>query len=59
MPYKIVAGSDKGCPKSKPYAVVKQDTGELVGCHTTKAGANKQLAALYANEPTQHAQGEE
>jgi phage head maturation protease len=32
------------------YAVVKDSDGEIEGCHETKADAEDQLAALYANE---------
>jgi HK97 family phage prohead protease len=38
-------------PDCSGFAVVKSDTGELVACHDTRAQAEKQLAALYANEP--------
>jgi len=38
------------CPESKPWAVVQDDDGEVVGCHTTEEGADAQLAALYASE---------
>lgn len=33
------------------YAVVKDATGEIVGCHRTQDQANKQLAALHIAEP--------
>lgn len=33
------------------FAVVKDDDGTVVGCHETREAANRQLAALYANEP--------
>lgn len=33
------------------YAVVKDSTGEAVGCHATRAEARKHLAALYQAEP--------
>jgi hypothetical protein len=33
------------------YAVVKDATGEIVGCHATQNQANKQLAALHIAEP--------
>lgn len=33
------------------YAVVKDATGEIVGCHRTESQANRQLAALHAAEP--------
>lgn len=38
------------CPISKPWAVVKDGGGPVVGCHATETAANKQLAALYASE---------
>lgn len=31
------------------YAVVVDETSKVVGCHETRAGAERQLAALYAN----------
>jgi hypothetical protein len=37
------------CGKAKPWAVVQDSTGKVVGCHTSKADAQKQMAALYAN----------
>lgn len=33
------------------FGVVKDGTGELVGCHRTRTQAENQLAALYASEP--------
>jgi len=33
------------------YAVVKLPDGSVSGCHTTRASARAQLAALYASEP--------
>lgn len=39
------------CPDGKPWAVVKDSDGSVAGCHDTQAGADKQLAALYANSP--------
>lgn len=45
MPYKVQASGDKFC-------VVKESTGKKMGCHATKAEAEKQMAALYANEPS-------
>lgn len=35
---------------SGQWAVVKDATGEVEGCHATEAAANKQMAALYASE---------
>lgn len=49
MPWHV--GSSASCPKSKPYAVIKDSDDSVAGCHATKAAAQKQLAALYANEP--------
>lgn len=49
MPWHIVPNSSK-CPKSQPFAVVKDSDGSVVGCHATRAKAQRQLAALYANE---------
>jgi hypothetical protein len=49
MPYEIKS-DHAGCPKSKPFAVVKTVDGELMGCHETKKKAQRQIAALYANE---------
>lgn len=49
MPYHV-AKSTK-CGASKPWAVIKDSDGKIMGCHPTKEKANKQLAALYANEP--------
>lgn len=56
MPWKVVKGL--GCPADKPFAVVKHDAdgkpvGSKLGCHKTRSDANKQLAALYANEGRQ------
>lgn len=49
MPYKVIKSSSK-CSDSKPWAVVKEDDGRVMGCHNTKTAASKQQAALYANE---------
>src|SRR5262245_19291113 len=40
------------CPVSRPYAVKKEGTDELVACHATEESANRQVAALYAKEGT-------
>lgn len=48
MPYKIATGSSK-CD-SKPFAVIKEDDGHLMGCHETRDDALRQMAALYASE---------
>lgn len=52
MPYEIRKGSS--CSDDKPFAVVKQSDGKLMGCHATEVQAKKQLAALYANEKQMH-----
>lgn len=38
------------CPSDRPWAVVKDDDGEVEGCHATEAEADDQLAALNASE---------
>jgi hypothetical protein len=47
MPYKI-ASDVEGC---SGYAVIKPETGEVVGCHAVKVDAAKHIRALYANVP--------
>lgn len=46
MPWHIETGRDD----CLGYAVVKDETGELEGCHRTRANAEDQIAALYASE---------
>lgn len=46
MPWHI-SNKKEGC---SGYAVVKDDNGEIVGCHKTEEDAKNQLAALYASE---------
>ena len=55
MPYHV-AKSDQ-CPASKPWACVKDATGEVMGCHATEADAENQMAALYSSEQMNGAQG--
>lgn len=50
MPWHVEA-DHPDCPSDTPYAVVKDDDGEVEGCHATEDDANAQVAALYANEP--------
>ncbi len=50
MPWHI--GESASCPATRPVAVLKDETGEVEGCHPTREAAAKQLAALYASEPT-------
>lgn len=49
MPYDKVRGHED-CSDSEPWAVVKADTKEVMGCHPTEEDADMQIAALYANE---------
>lgn len=46
MPWHI-SNKHKDC---SGFAVVKDDNGQVVGCHKTEADAKGQLAALYASE---------
>lgn len=48
MPYDIVQGGGD-CADSE-WAVVKQGTGESVGCHETEESAQEQVAAIMASE---------
>jgi hypothetical protein len=48
-PWKVEEG--RGCPSDAPYAVVKEQNGEVVACHATREQATRHLQALYANEP--------
>lgn len=48
MPYSI--HKDSRCDDSKPFAVVKDDDNEVMGCHATRDDAVKQIAALNAQE---------
>lgn len=54
MPYEVKKSSR--CDASKPWGVFKQADGSLVACHASKEDAEKQMAALYANEPGLKAQ---
>lgn len=40
------------CPGDSPFAVVKNETGEVEGCHATRDEADDQVRALYASEDT-------
>ena len=51
MPWHIDKSSR--CAASKPWAVIKDADGSVVGCHPTKAAAQKQLAALNVNVASQ------
>lgn len=49
MPWHVA--KSKRCPKSKPWAVIADEGGDVVACHATEAAANRHLRALYANVP--------
>lgn len=55
MPYHVAKTTK--CPSSKPWGCIKTSTGKVMGCHPTKAKAEKQMAALYANEPKGQSNG--
>jgi phage head maturation protease len=46
MPWHV----DDNHPDCSGFAVVKDDDGSVEGCHETREQANRQVAALYANE---------
>lgn len=48
MPYHVAKSEQ--CPTASPYAVIKTSDGKMMGCHPSKAAADRQVAALYANE---------
>lgn len=49
MPYSVVQ-DHADCAAEMPWGVVKDSSGELMGCHETQAQADEQVAALYAAE---------
>lgn len=49
VPYDVVQ-DHPDCAADTPWAVTKQGTGELMGCHGTEEGALAQQRALYAEE---------
>jgi len=53
MPWHVAKSGD--CSESKPWAVIKDSDGAIEGCHESKAAAQKQLKALYANEKSRAA----
>ena len=48
MPYSIQKSDS--CPEDRPYGVVKDDDGRVMGCHSSEESAASQVAALYAAE---------
>jgi len=55
MPWHVAESAQ--CPASKPWGVIKDADGSLVACHATEASAQKQVDALYANEPIRSMDG--
>lgn len=49
VPYSIMQ-DHPDCGADTPWAVTKDDTNELMGCHPTEAAAKEQQDALYAEE---------
>lgn len=49
MPYHVARTSQ--CPASKPWGCIKTGDGKVMGCHPSRDAAERQMAALYANEP--------
>lgn len=49
MPWHVAKSAD--CSTAKPWGVIKDADGSVVACHATEASAQKQVDALYANEP--------
>lgn len=47
MPYSVVE-DHADCAADMPWGVVKDSSGELMGCHETRGQAEEQVAALYA-----------
>ena len=47
MPYTI---KKSGCSDSKPFGVYKVSDGKRMGCHSSRAAAAKQIAAIEASE---------
>jgi len=48
MPYHTAKST--GCPTSRPWAVINDNNGRVMGCHTDEAAAKSQMAALYVAE---------
>lgn len=48
MPYHVAKSSE--CPASRPWAVVKDADGEVMGCHETREGAVAQIGAIESEE---------
>lgn len=55
MPWRVERSGK--CPPSRPWAVVNQASGAVEGCHANQQAAQRQQAALYANEPSARRSG--
>lgn len=53
MPWRISRSG--GCPSSRPWAVIKESDGSVVGCHPSRERAVRQQRALYAREASDEA----
>jgi 2'-5' RNA ligase len=49
MPYRVEQ-DHPDCGADTPWAVVQEDTNELMGCHPSETAAQEQQAALYAED---------
>lgn len=49
MPYKVRV-NHSSCSSSRPYGVISEGSGRLLGCHATRKSATSQVRVLYANE---------
>jgi hypothetical protein len=45
MPWHISKSAK--CPPSKPYGVIQDSNGKVVGCHATQASARKQMTDVF------------
>ena len=48
MPYSVEKSNS--CPVGRPYAVVKDSDGKVMGCHASKEEAQDQIAAINISE---------
>lgn len=53
MPYSVA--QSPVCPIAKPWAVTKDGTAQVMGCHSSESDAGDQIAALYASEDIERA----
>lgn len=48
MPWRVERSQQ--CPEGKPWACIKEDDGEIEGCHSSRGAAMEQQRALYQSE---------